>query len=451
MQRVEPRVPSGFRDFSPEESRRRHWLFTQLRQVFELFGYDPIETPAVELLEILLGKYGEEAEKLVFRILNSGDFLKDVPEEIRQTNDYKKWLKHISDKGLRYDLTVPLARYVAQNRGKITLPFKRYQIQPVWRAERPQKGRFREFVQCDADVIGSYDPYYDFEMVLLLDEGFRKIGLGDHRKILINDRRLLQEVFKTFGIEGDGFRKATGIIDKLDKVGIDKVKQLLESEGFSADQIANIEQWLGFKDPEEARKYINDDEAIKPIITLLKQIKDPGITNVEWTPSLVRGLDYYTGTIYEVVLEGAPVGSVSGGGRYDNLTELFGVPNMPGIGISFGADRILTAMEMLKIEPWDTYHTNKVMVILATDKVSWKTLNSVVADIRAQNIPVEILPQKKMKKAFKTANNKNVRITIIIGDREVETAEWGVKDMQTGKQESIPVEKVAETVLNMLS
>ena len=413
-----------------------------------MFGYEPIETPAIELLEVLLGKYGEEAEKLVFRILNSGDFLKEVPEEVRNSSDYKKWLRYLSDKGLRYDLTVPLARYVAQNRGTITLPFKRYQIQPVWRAERPQKGRFREFVQCDADVIGSHDHYYDFEMILLLDEGFKKLNLSKHRKILINDRRLLQEVFRTFGIEGEAFRKATTIIDKLDKVGLEKVKELLASEGFSSEQVIQIKSWLSLTEPQQALQYVRDETTVQPIMDLLKKVDDCSIDNVLWAPSLVRGLDYYTGTIYEVILEGANVGSVAGGGRYDNLTELFGVPEMPGIGISFGADRILTALELLDIDIETNYSKNKGIVILATEHINWNSVNKVVSELRNNGIPVEILPQKKLKKAFKTANNKQARFVIVIGDREVETGEWSVKNMETGQQTEVPIEKVSEFVLN---
>ena len=370
MANQKPSIPKGTRDFSPEEMMRRNFIFDTIKEIFQRFGYLPIETPAIENLSTLTGKYGEEGDRLLFKILNSGDYLKKTNEQDFESPNLNKLAVKICEKGLRYDLTVPFARYVVQNRNDITFPFKRYQIQPVWRADRPQRGRYREFYQCDVDVIGSNSLINEVELVLIIDEVFNKLGI--ETIIKINNRKILSGIAEVIG-EADKMIDITIAIDKLEKIGLEKVNEELTAKGLSKQAIEklqpilNLEGILQEKFP-KLQEILKDSkigmEGIEELMTVLRYLKDLKLKN-KWTfdLTLARGLNYYTGAIFEVVAKDIKFGSICGGGRYDDLTGIFGLPEVSGVGISFGADRVYDVMNELNLFPEESSITSKVMFV----------------------------------------------------------------------------------------
>ncbi len=448
-----PSIPKGTRDFSPTEMVRRNYIFDTIKSVFQLYGYLPIETPAMENLSTLLGKYGEEGDKLLFRILNSGDYLNKIPKEKFQS----RWLSgpstseispFISEKGLRYDLTVPFARYVVQHRNDITFPFKRYQIQPVWRSDRPQKGRYREFYQCDVDVIGSDSLLNEVEQIQIIDEVFKELGIKV--SIKINNRKILYGIAEVTG-ETDKFKDITTAIDKLDKIGINGVTPELQAKGISNDTIYKLMSILDsgpdrvslsqfydiLKNSEIGMKGVNE------IQTILGYCDDLLISNeIRFVPILARGLNYYTGTIIEVTANDVKMGSLCGGGRYDNLTGIFGLPNVSGMGVSFGADRIYDVMLEKNLFPKDTQETTQVMFVNFGEKEQ-KYCLPLVHQLRSSGINAELFPESaKLKKQMNYANNKNIPFVVLVGDNEMEGDYLTVKNMNSGEQKQMSLEEI---------
>jgi len=436
---IKPSIPKGTRDFSPKQVAQRQYIINTIRSVFELYGFEPIETPAMENMETLTGKYGEEGDKLLFKILNSGDFLSGADETMLK--DSSKLASHIAEKGLRYDLTVPLARYVVMHRHEITFPFKRYQIQPVWRADRPQKGRYREFWQCDADVIGSDSIVNEAELLMIYDEVFRKFGIAvtirvNHRDILdaISSQSLKGELSPTSLIR---------VLDQLDKAGVDEVMEMarrlgggVQTESILPHLINDLARSSDNKAKFEAiNTYINmsqqglDSEArLRQLVVWVSNSK------VQFDPTLGRGLDYYTGTVMEVTANDVQIGSLGGGGRYDNLTGVFGLEGVSGVGISFGLERIHDVMEELGLfENLET--TSSRLLITWFDKDSFEAGWKLANELRSQGIACEIYPDEaKMSKQLKYADAKGFKHVIIIGDEELKSGNFTVKDMKTGEQ-----------------
>ncbi len=429
-----PTIPKGTRDFNPEISRKRQFLIESIARQFVKYGFNKIETPTLENLSVLTGKYGEEGDQLLFKVLNSGDYLKNTEES--DFNNSKKLLPKIAEKGLRYDLTVPFARYVSMNQNEITFPFKRYQIQPVWRADRPQKGRYREFVQCDADIIGSNSRWLEVELSLLIDDVFKSLGLKDYI-LLVNHREILFGLAKWLGLKGKEI-SFCATIDKIDKIGAEKV--IAEVALLAPNE--NINKFRNLIAKEKA----NNNEQIK----LLQEIL-PGNEGVEflryyfqkisettndlkvsldWT--LARGLSYYTGLIYEAKATTVKMGSILGGGRYDNLTGMFGLPDVSGVGISFGIDRIYDVMEELGLFPSDALPNLKVLLVHFDEKGFDHGL-SLLQTLRKAGIPSDIYPEaSKFKKQMTYANKIKVPYTIAIGDNEIESGQYPLKDMESG-------------------
>lgn len=435
-----PSLPKGTRDFGPAVMARRQLIFSTIQAVFRQFGFMPLETPAMENLSVLMGKYGEEGDQLLFRILNSGDYLKNVDSS--QHLDSKQLTGRIAEKGLRYDLTVPFARYVVMNRHEIALPFKRYQMQPVWRADRPQKGRYREFYQCDADVVGTYSLVCEMEIITMIKQVFSTLGISDY-SIRINHRGILTGLAETLGARGKETDLFTAI-DKLDKIGEQGVREELNARGIAAaDRLFEI---LGVKGTnEEKLKLLTDtftaSEAgqkgvadITQVLQLLTAYGD-STEQVELDIALARGLSYYTGTIFEVKINNVAIGSVSGGGRYDNLTQAFGSKEpLPGIGISFGVDRIYDAMEELKLFPPDAGQTTQVLVCPFDDQALHFSL-SILKQLRAAGISGEMYPEAvKFKKQLEFANRKSIPFVVIIGPEEMQTGNLMLKELATGEQ-----------------
>jgi len=446
-----PSIPKGTRDFTPVEMARRNYIFDAIRSIFKLHGYLPIETPAMENLSTLMGKYGEEGDKLLFKILNSGNYLSDVPEDVYTGKETGKMLKHISEKGLRYDLTVPFARFVVQHNNEITFPFKRYQIQPVWRADRPQKGRYREFYQCDVDVIGSNSLLYEVEMVTIAAEIFKKLGISI--TILMNNRKILSGIAEVIG-ESARITDITVAIDKLDKIGTEGVNKELAEKGLSAETIAKLQPILGLEGSslekldqlssilamsETGTKGI---EEMRSIFNLIEALQPEARVEIDLT--LARGLNYYTGAIIEIKANDAQMGSISGGGRYDDLTGIFGLKGMSGIGISFGADSIYDVMNELKLFPTDTEQATTVLLVNFggnEELVSLKMLQK----LHSAGISAEIYPEAlKMKKQFSYADNKKIPYTIIIGADEAASGMYQLKNMLTGEQVQLPADSIIE-------
>lgn len=444
-----PSIPKGTRDFSPIEMAKRNYIFNTIKEVFLLYGFQQIETPAMENLSTLMGKYGEEGDKLLFKMLNSGDYLKNAPAEMLEQHDYIHLIPKISEKGLRYDLTVPFARYVVMHRNDIQFPFKRYQIQPVWRADRPQKGRYREFYQCDADVVGSDSLMNEIELVGMIDEVFKRFGINV--TIKINNRKVLSGIAEVIG-EPDKIVDITVAIDKIDKIGIDNVnaellekglpqkavdalQPLLTLSGSNDEKLGTLEQLLassevGMKGIEELRYVLTNSTAQHPKGT------------IELDVSLARGLNYYTGTILEVKAQDVEIGSITGGGRYDNLTGVFGMPGTSGVGISFGADRIYDVLNALDLYPKDTLASTKVLFINFGEKESAVALKYVMT-LRKEGIPAEIFPDStKMKKQMSYANSKNVAYVAMVGETEMNNGTIALKCMETGEQENLTIEEV---------
>lgn len=444
-----PSIPKGTRDFSPIEMAKRNYIFNTIKEVFLLYGFQQIETPAMENLSTLMGKYGEEGDKLLFKMLNSGDYLKNAPAEMLEQHDYIHLIPKISEKGLRYDLTVPFARYVVMHRNDIQFPFKRYQIQPVWRADRPQKGRYREFYQCDADVVGSDSLMNEIELVGMIDEVFKRFGINVIIKI--NNRKVLSGIAEVIGAP-DKIVDITVAIDKIDKIGLENVNAELLEKGLSQDAVDALQPLLtlsgsndeklatlstllassevGMKGVEELRYVLTNSEAQQP----------NGV--VELDVSLARGLNYYTGTIIEVKAKDVAIGSITGGGRYDNLTGVFGMPGTSGVGISFGADRIYDVLNTLELYPKDTLASTKVLFVNFGEKEGAQSLQYVMK-LRANGIPAEIYPDStKMKKQMSYANDKNVAYVAMVGETEMANGTIALKCMETGEQENLTIDEV---------
>ena len=434
-----PSIPKGTRDFGPAEMAGRNYIFDTIRSVFKKYGFNPLETPSMENLSTLLGKYGDEGDKLLFKILNSGDaFSKVQPEELENSNALS--LK-VCEKGLRYDLTVPFARYVVQHQNELAFPFKRYQIQPVWRADRPQKGRYREFYQCDVDVIGSKSLINELELVQIVDEVFAKFGINVCIKI--NNRKVLQGLAEVIG-HPDKLVDITVAIDKIDKIGLDAVKAELTERGIDEKGIATIEPVLALSGTTAEKlatmkEILASSEAglkgLAELEELFGYIAVAGIRQeVEIDLSLARGLNYYTGAIFEVKAKDFAIGSICGGGRYDDLTGIFGLPGMSGVGISFGADRIYDVLQGLDKFPKEAIVGTKVLFSNMGDAEVAYTL-PIIAGLRAQGINCEIYPDKtKLKKQFDYAAKKNVPYFVIIGEQEVADGTVVIKNQTTGEQ-----------------
>ncbi|MDD2197217.1 MAG: histidine--tRNA ligase [Bacteroidales bacterium] len=456
MASAKPSIPKGTRDFSPIEMAQRNFIFDTIKSVFKIYGYQPIETPAMENLSTLLGKYGEEGDKLLFKILNSGDFTKGVqPTDVTSDGANALSLK-ICEKGLRYDLTVPFARFVVQYQNDITFPFKRYQIQPVWRADRPQKGRYREFYQCDVDVVGSNSLLNEVELVLIIDEVFSKLGVN--HTIKINNRKILSGMVEVVG-ETERLIDITVAIDKIDKIGIDAVNKELANKGVSLQAIEKLQPIIQLKGTNAEKlsilsNFLSSSEIGLEGIEEMKTIFDSvgrleGLdTTVELDLSLARGLNYYTGAIFEVEANDMEMGSICGGGRYDDLTGIFGLKNVSGVGISFGADRIYDVMLHLNLFPESLLASSQVMFTNFGPKEAAFCL-PLIQKLRAKGISTELYPDAaKMKKQFDYANKKKIAYVVIVGETEIQSGEISVKNMLTGNQENIDTENIAEYFLS---
>jgi histidyl-tRNA synthetase len=452
-----PSIPKGTRDFSPEEMIKRNYIFDTIKSVFKLYGFQPIETPAMENLTTLTGKYGEEGDKLLFKILNSGDYLSGVTaEEISQKNSLKLTNK-ISEKGLRYDLTVPFARYVVQYQNEITFPFRRYQIQPVWRADRPQKGRYREFYQCDVDVIGSGSLLNEVELVKIIDDVFNKLGI---RVILkINNRKILSGIAEVIG-EPDKVMDITIAIDKLDKIGLDKVNEELSLKGISTEAINRLRPILVMTGTNEEKliqieQVISGSEigmnGISEMRTIFNYLSSINLgTEVELDLTLARGLNYYTGAIFEVKSKDVQIGSLTGGGRYDDLTGIFGLVGVSGVGISFGADRIYDVMDQLNLFNNEATSTTHILLTNFGSKEELFCLQ-LLTNLRAAGISAELYPDAdKMKKQMNYANRKNVKFVALVGESEIAEGMVSLKKMDTGEQTKIKAEDMVSYLTSRL-
>ena len=455
-----PSIPKGTRDFSPTEMVKRNYIFDTIREVFKLHGYLPIETPAMENLSTLLGKYGEEGDKLLFRILNSGDFISGIDEESLTRGDSLKLSNQISEKGLRYDLTVPFARYVVQNRNDITFPFRRYQIQPVWRADRPQKGRYREFYQCDADVIGSDSLLNEAELIQIIDEVFTRLQLSV--TIKMNNRKILSGLAGVIGMP-EKLTDFTVALDKLDKIGKDKVYDELKEKGFTPDSLEKLTGFLDIKssgiDNEQVLAELEKNlsgsavgmkgiEEIRTVTAFTAQMKLNSIVEVDI--SLARGLNYYTGAIIEVKSEEVEMGSICGGGRYDNLTGIFGLENVSGVGVSFGAERVYDVLESLGRYPGETTRTTDIIFVNFGHEESVKALE-ILNELRQAGISCEIYPDNaKMKKQFNYANSRGIPMVGIIGEEEIKTGRVMIKNMLSGEQTPVERSNLADYIIKHL-
>lgn len=440
-----PSIPKGTRDFSPDEMVKRNHIFNTIIGSFQRYGYLPLETPAMENLSTLLGKYGEEGDRLLFRILNSGDFLSGISGDDLQSKDSGRLSSLICDKGLRYDLTVPFARYVVQHLNDITFPFKRYQVQPVWRADRPQKGRYREFYQCDVDVIGSTALLYEVELIQIIDDIFADLGIRVVTRI--NNRKILSGISDIVG-EGSRFQDITVAIDKLDKIGPEGVKEELASRGLSKQAIERL-QPLMLMTGTSAHKLASLSEILSSNNIGMKGLEETGTIldylgaldlgdNVEFDPTLARGLNYYTGTIIEVKAADVPMGSLCGGGRYDDLTGIFGLPGVSGVGISFGADRIYDVMDALHLFPGRTASTTQVLFVNFGHTEEMHCL-PLMAMVRKEKINAEIFPESgKLKKQMAYADKKNIPFVVLIGENEITNNQAVIKDMRNGEQTIMP-------------
>ena len=452
MATTKPTLPKGTRDFSPEEMVKRNFIFDTIKSVFRKFGYQEIQTPSMENLETLTGKYGDEGDKLIFKILNSGDFLSKVSPEELQVGDAKKLTSKVSEKALRYDLTVPFARYVVAHQNDISLPFKRFQIQPVWRADRPQKGRYREFYQCDADVVGSESLLNEAEFVLIYQEALSQLGLKDF-SILINNRKILSGIAEIIG-KPELIIDMTVAIDKLDKIGLEGVcKELLE-RGFTQADIEKLQPIIELKGSnsekiQALKKVLASSEIgqkgieeVETIFTYIQQLQTPNATlpNVALDITLARGLNYYTGAIFEVKSNEVTMGSIGGGGRYDDLTGMFGLKNLSGVGISFGADRIYDVLEELGAFPKNTTESTKVL-ISNFDETSEAFALPILSQLRAAGIAAELYPQAaKLKKQLGYADSKRIPYVILIGSEEMASGLLSLKNMNSGEQSTLTMQ-----------
>jgi histidyl-tRNA synthetase len=444
-----PSIPKGTRDFTPEEMRKRNFIFDTLKSVFQLYGYQQIETPAMENLSTLLGKYGEEGDKLLFRILNSGDFLSDVPNEKLIERNINQISAQICEKGLRYDLTVPFARFVVQNRESIQFPFKRYQIQPVWRADRPQKGRYREFYQCDVDVVGSDSLLNEVELIQIIDEGFKRLGVRS--LIKINNRKILSGIAEIIG-QPEKITDITVAIDKLEKIGLDKVKEELRAKEISEESITKLQPLFELSGSNEEKllklkDWISTSEmglkGIEELQYIFGAIKPLNIeTPVELDLTLARGLNYYTGAIFEVKARDVEIGSICGGGRYDNLTGIFGLPGVSGVGISFGADRIFDVLNQLSCYPEDASQGTQILFINFGEREASYCL-PLVQRLRSEGIKAELYPDNgKMKKQMGYADAKKIPFVAMVGENEMVKNVISVKNMVSGEQKEMSFSEI---------
>ena len=444
-----PSIPKGTRDFGPIEMAKRNYIFNTIREVYALYGFQQIETPAMETLQTLMGKYGEEGDKLLFKILNSGDFLaKTSDEELKERNALHLASK-LCEKGLRYDLTVPFARYVVMHREELQLPFKRYQIQPVWRADRPQKGRYREFYQCDADVVGSDSLLNEVELMQIVDTVFSRFGI--RVQIKINNRKILSGIAEVIGA-AEKIVDITVAIDKLDKIGIDNVNQELREDGLSEEQIEKLQPIISLSGSNDEKLATIADvlktsetglKGIEELRFILSTLKTVGLKNeIQLDLTLARGLNYYTGAIFEVKALDVQIGSITGGGRYDNLTGIFGIPGLSGVGISFGADRIYDVLNQLGLYPKDSVTTTQLLFINFGEKETAYCL-PIIGQVREHGIRAEIYPDTaKMKKQMSYANAKDIPYVALAGENEMETGKVTLKNMETGEQQMLSPEEL---------
>ncbi len=453
MANNKPSIPKGTRDFGPDEMAKRNYIFDTIKEVYALYGFQQIETPALETLRTLMGKYGEEGDRLLFKVLNSGDYFKGIADEELQERNTLYLQTKLCEKGLRYDLTVPFARYVVMHREELQMPFKRYQIQPVWRADRPQKGRYREFYQCDADIVGSDSLLNEVELMQIVDTVFQKFGVNV--QIKINNRKILTGIAEVIG-ESEKIIDITVAIDKLDKIGIDNVNEELRNAGIAEDAIARLQPIIAFQGSNN-EKLDTIAEVLKTSETGLKGVEESrfilntlqavGLHNeIQLDLTLARGLNYYTGAIFEVKALDTPMGSITGGGRYDNLTGIFGMPGLSGVGISFGADRIYDVLNTLDLYPKDAVATTRLLFINFGDKETAYCM-PLVAKARAAGIRTEIYPDKaKMKKQMTYANTKNIAYVALAGDNEMAEGKVTLKNMATGEQLLLTADELIETV-----
>ncbi len=442
---IKPSTLKGTRDFLPSQVIRRNYIFDTIRSTFQRFGYRPIETPAMEKLETLTGKYGEEGDRLIFKILNNGDFLSKVNPDLLQSRDSNKAVSSLAKRALRYDLTVPFARFVVQHRNDIQLPFKRYQMQPVWRADRPQKGRYQEFYQCDVDVVGSSSLMYEAELISIYHSVFRQLHLPV--KIRVNNRKILAAIADAALIP-DRFVEMTVAIDKLDKMGVDKVKQEMIDRGIPASSADTVLELIFFDDLDLLETAFTEKGVSTQGLTELRQVlsyfgeKCPGTLDLDFT--LARGLNYYTGFIVEVSVEGLPMGSIGGGGRYDDLTGVFGMPGVSGVGISFGAERIYDALEDLSLFP-ESLELDARVIVLAMDPESHLHGFSIGMKLRAAGIPCDIYPEPaKFKKQMKYADQRGIPFAIIIGEEERKSGKYTLKDLTKSSQDRYEMAEIID-------
>ena len=447
-----PSIPKGTRDFSPVEIAKRNYIFDTIKEVYALYGFQQIETPAMESLQTLMGKYGEEGDKLLFRVLNSGDYMSKLSDEELLERNSLRLSSKICEKGLRYDLTVPFARYVVMHRDELQMPFKRYQIQPVWRADRPQKGRYREFYQCDADVVGSDSLLNEVELMQIVDTVFTRFGI--RVQIKINNRKILSGIAEDIG-EPDKIVDITVAIDKLDKIGLDKVNEELKADGISDEAIAKLQPIIALSGTNEEklqtiREVLADSETglkgVEETQFILDTLKGSLNNEIQLDLTLARGLNYYTGAIFEVKALDYAIGSITGGGRYDNLTGIFGMPGLSGVGISFGADRIYDVLNGLDLYPKEAVNGTKLLFINFGDKEMTYCL-PVVRACRAAGISTEMFPDKaKMKKQMSYANAKAIPFVVLAGDNEIAENKFTLKNMTTGEQHLVTTEELISIV-----
>lgn len=448
-----PTVPKGTRDFSPIEMAKRNYIFNTIKEVYALYGFQQIETPAMETLQTLMGKYGEEGDKLLFKVLNSGDFMAKLsPEELAENNSLRLASK-LCEKGLRYDLTVPFARYVVMHRDELQMPFKRYQIQPVWRADRPQKGRYREFYQCDADVVGSDSLLNEVELMQIVDTVFSRFKI--RVVIKINNRKILTGIADYIGAPNK-ITDITVAIDKLDKIGLEAVNAELETNGITPESIAKLQPILALSGTNEeklvtiARTIASSEVGLKGVEEtrfILEKLKTTGLNNeIELDLTLARGLNYYTGAIFEVKAVDTPMGSITGGGRYDNLTGIFGLPGLSGVGISFGADRIYDVLNTLDLYPQEAVDATRILFINFGEKEADYCL-PIIQQVRTAGLSAEIYPDSaKMKKQMSYANAKQIPFVALAGDDEMQSGKITLKNMTTGEQTLLTPQQLIESI-----
>lgn len=448
-----PSIPKGTRDFSPVEMAKRNYIFDTIRSVYALYGFQQIETPAMETLQTLMGKYGEEGDKLLFKVLNSGDYLSKISdEELAEKNSLRMAAK-LCEKGLRYDLTVPFARYVVMHRDELQMPFKRYQIQPVWRADRPQRGRYREFYQCDADVVGSDSLLNEVELMQIVDTVFTRFGI--RVQIKINNRKILTGIAEVIGA-ADKIVDITVAIDKLDKIGLDNVNKELADNGLNSEAIEKLQPIISLSGTNEEKldtikNVLSDSEiglkGVEEIRFILDTLKVVGLNNeIQLDLTLARGLNYYTGAIFEVKALDTPMGSITGGGRYDNLTGIFGMPGISGVGISFGADRIFDVLNTLDLYPKDAVASTKLLFVNFGDKETAYCL-PIVNKARQAGIQVEMYPDSvKMKKQMTYANANQIAFVAMAGETEIAEGKVMLKNMVTGEQKMVSPDELIEIV-----